>query len=48
VSHHLKDEFDNGKKYYAPEGKTILLPGNPAVWPSAEQLAGHNEQKYRP
>ena len=44
----LKDEFDNGKEYYALQGKTILLPGNPAFRPSAEQLAWHNEQRYRP
>src|ERR1035437_10999862 len=30
VSRRLKDEFDNGKEYYALHGKTILLPGNPA------------------
>jgi putative restriction endonuclease len=48
VSRRLKDEFDNGKEYYALQGKTILLPGNPAFRPSAEQLSWHNEQKYRP
>ena len=47
VSRRLKDEFDNGKEYYALQGKTILLPGNPAFRPSAEQLVWHNENRYR-
>ena len=44
----LKDEFDNGKEYYALQGKTIVLPGNPAFRPSTEQLGWHNEHVYRP
>jgi putative restriction endonuclease len=48
VSRRLKDEFDNGKEYYALRGKTILLPGNPAFRPSTEQLVWHNENRYRP
>jgi hypothetical protein len=48
VSRRLKDEFDNGKEYYALQGKTILLPGNPAYRPSPEQLMWHNEHVYRP
>lgn len=48
VSRRLKDEFDNGKEYYALQGKTILLPGNPAFRPSAELLGWHNDHVYRP
>jgi putative restriction endonuclease len=48
VSRRLKDEFDNGKEYYALQGKTILLPGNPAFRPSTEQLGWHNDNVYRP
>jgi putative restriction endonuclease len=48
VSRRLKDEFDNGKEYYALQGKTILLPGNLAFRPSTEQLAWHNEHVYKP
>jgi putative restriction endonuclease len=48
VSRRLKDEFDNGKEYYALQGKTILLPGNPAYRPSTEQLVWHNDHVYRP
>jgi putative restriction endonuclease len=48
VSRRLKEEFDNGKEYYALQGKSILLPGSPAFWPSNEQLEWHNEHVYRP
>jgi putative restriction endonuclease len=48
VSRRLKEEFDNGKEYYALQGKTILLPDVPAFKPSTEQLAWHNEHVYRP
>jgi putative restriction endonuclease len=48
VSRRLKDEFDNGKEYYALAGKSILLPENPLFRPSSEQLAWHNESIYRP
>lgn len=48
VSHRLKDEFDNGKEYYALHGKTILLPDEPSFRPSSQQLAWHNEAVYRP
>jgi putative restriction endonuclease len=47
VSRRLKDEFDNGKEYYALQGKTIFLPGSPVFRPSAEQLVWHNENRYR-
>jgi len=48
VSRRLKDEFDNGKEYYALHGKSILLPDNPVFRPSPEQLRWHNESSYRP
>jgi len=48
VSHRLKDEFDNGKEYYALQGRNIVLPESPVFRPSAEQLTWHNENVYRP
>jgi putative restriction endonuclease len=48
VSHRLKDEFDNGKEYYALQGKNVLLPESPVFRPSEEQLIWHNENVYRP
>jgi hypothetical protein len=38
VSHRLKDEFDNGKEYYALQGKSILLPDLPLFRSSEERL----------
>ena len=48
VSRRLKDEFDNGREYYALQGKKILLPDATAFRPSPNQLAWHNEHVYRP
>lgn len=48
VSRRLKDEFDNGKEYYALHGRQIMLPDAAAFRPSAEELAWHNVNKYRP
>jgi len=48
VSRRLKDEFDNGKEYYALEGRTIVLPESPVYRPSGAQLTWHNENVYRP
>ena len=47
VSRRLKDEFDNGKEYYALQGRHILLPDSPQLQPSADSLRWHNENVYR-
>jgi putative restriction endonuclease len=47
VSHRLKDEFDNGKEYYALHGRHIVLPEAPVFRPSKEKLTWHNENVYR-
>jgi hypothetical protein len=47
VSRLLRDEFDNGKEYYAIHGKEILIPDTPAFRPPPEQLHWHNEHVYR-
>jgi putative restriction endonuclease len=48
VSRRLKEEFDNGKEYYALQGRRILLPEARDLWPSKEQLVWHNQNIYRP
>jgi putative restriction endonuclease len=48
VSRKIKEEFDNGKEYYALQGKKILLPEAPTLRPSHEQLEWHNRNVYRP
>jgi putative restriction endonuclease len=48
ISRRLKDEFDNGKEYYALHGKTILLPDALEFRPSTELLSWHNEVMFKP
>lgn len=48
ISRRIKDEFDNGKEYYALQGKSILIPEQPMFRPSPEELRWHNESVYRP
>jgi putative restriction endonuclease len=46
VSARLRKEFENGKTYYALQGKTIRLPGNSLDRPDPELLRWHNEHVY--
>jgi len=47
VSPSIKEEFDNGREYYAAHGKRIALPGDENDWPAKEFLQWHNEHVYR-
>jgi hypothetical protein len=47
VSRRIKEEFDNGKHYYALHGQRIVAPENPSYQPDAAALAWHNEHCYR-
>lgn len=47
VSRRIKEEFDNGKEYYALQGKQVLLPDATALRPSPESLRWHNERVFR-
>ena len=47
VSRSIKEEFENGRDYYAFHGKNLLiLPQQIQEQPSAEFLAWHNENVY--
>jgi len=46
VSRRIKEEFENGRDYYALHGSLIRLPHDAADRPSAESLIWHNEQRY--
>jgi putative restriction endonuclease len=48
ISKRLKEEFDNGKEYYALHGAQIHLPQPPHLRPSQESLIWHNERVFRP
>lgn len=47
VSRRIKQDFDNGKQYYALHGRELrVLPRNPAIHPSAEFIQWHNENRF--
>jgi len=46
VSRRLREEFDNGKEYYALEGRTILLPTAPGDRPDGDLLAWHRKEIF--
>jgi putative restriction endonuclease len=47
VSRRIKDEFDNGKHYYALHGQTIRVPAEAGQRPDPAALNWHNEHCYR-
>jgi putative restriction endonuclease len=46
VSGRLREEFENGKTYYALHGKVIQLPGRAVDRPDPALLRWHNEQVF--
>ena len=48
VSKRIQDEFDNGKEYYALQGKKIVLPTERQFMPAKEFLEYHNEKIFMP
>jgi len=46
VSRRIKEEFENGRDYYALHGSPIRLPQKTADYPATESLFWHNEQRY--
>jgi putative restriction endonuclease len=46
VSRRIKEEFENGRDYYALHGSRIRLPQDIADRPAVESLIWHNEQRY--
>lgn len=47
VSHRIKEEFENGRDYYALHGRPINLPREAAYAPDRVLLRWHNEQRFR-
>lgn len=47
VSRRIKEEFDNGKHYYALHGQAISVPTEPGQRPDRATLSWHNEHCYR-
>jgi putative restriction endonuclease len=46
VSSRIRQEFENGRDYYALDGKPIRLPVRPAQRPSPENLGWHNDNRF--
>jgi putative restriction endonuclease len=46
VSRRIKEEFENGRDYYALHGSRIRLPQDIAHRPAVESLIWHNEERY--
>lgn len=46
VSRRIKEEFENGRDYYALHGSRIRLPHDVAHRPAVESLIWHNEQRF--
>ncbi|MGY4573513.1 HNH endonuclease [Bradyrhizobium sp. USDA 3256] len=47
VSKRIREEFENGRHYYALHGQQIAKPQNPNRQPDAKALVWHNENCYR-
>lgn len=47
VSRALRDEFQNGRTYYAFDGQTVRSPASLEERPSSEQLQWHNDTVFR-
>jgi putative restriction endonuclease len=46
VSRRIREEFENGKEYYAMEGREVWVPGDAGRRPNREWLAWHSEERY--
>lgn len=47
VSRRIKEEFENGRHYYALHGQPLVLPERPTDRPDLAALTWHNENRYR-
>ena len=46
VSRRIKDEFDNGREYYALHGRSIRVPDDLKRQPDRQALTWHNENRF--
>jgi putative restriction endonuclease len=47
VSRRIREEFENGRNYYALDGQPIRNPSAPALAPSSEFLGWHRQNAFR-
>jgi putative restriction endonuclease len=48
VSKRIREEYENGRAYYALHGKKINLPRNEKAYPDSTYLDWHNNSVYKP
>ncbi len=46
VSERVRAEYENGREYYALQGREIRRPVAEVAWPSRDALAWHGERKF--
>jgi hypothetical protein len=46
VSHRIREEFENGRDYYALHGRQVHVPDKLTVRPDSAALIWHNENRY--
>jgi len=46
VSKKIKEEYENGRDYYAMQGKPLSLPGKTDLQPSSQFINWHNEKVF--
>jgi len=46
VSHRIREEFENGRDYYALQGRAISMPDDPIRRPEHATLTWHNENRF--
>jgi len=47
VSRRIREEYENGRDYYALNGKKLLLPTDSIVWPDKKYIRWHNNNVYK-
>jgi putative restriction endonuclease len=47
VSRRIREEFENGRHYYAFHGQLITKPDDPGRRPDVSALIWHNENRYK-
>ena len=47
VSRRIREEFENGKDYYAFQGRIVRLPSLESQYPDPELLRWHNDNVFR-
>jgi len=46
VSHRLRDDYANGRTYYALDDRQIVVPADRRLLPSPEALEWHTEERF--